>query len=316
MMKEKKCDPQAILSHTWSNNFTHSVAACVADALGESYYFPIAARLRDYDEVQHLIKELIKEGKATKTYWMCLVSINQHTIMCRKKGCKCNKTKKVDHNDPSCEIGHFHEMIRFLHGKHPDFYQVICIDVAANVLDRIWVAAEVGEVHQSGLPQHMKFHVPFNLTDVGIQAKMRGLKVEECVAEEQAETDMILDFINRNQGYEDYNKRLIRAVSECSTNWEHGVVFGLKMLVPSVCILVAVSSCAVGLLLEKSKIGFLQLTSDWDYLSKKWEYWLLGVGPGLFSVYHSWDGGIHCHHVSHDADSSQDSFHSRRTNAS
>jgi hypothetical protein len=261
MMKGKKCDPQAILSHTWSNNFTHSVAACVADALGESYYFPIAARLRDYDEVQHLIKELIKEGKATKTYWMCLVSINQHTIMCHEKGCKCKKAKNVDRTDPTCEIGHFHEMMRVLHGKDSNFYQVICIDVKAVVLDRIWVAAEVGEVHQSGLPQRIKFHVPLNLADIGIQTKMRGLKVERCKATDPADVAMILDLIRENQGYKDYNKRVRRALSEGSTDWRGGVVFGFKMLLPGVCILVSVVLFTVALGIDH-KYG-CQLTSDW-----------------------------------------------------
>lgn len=90
------CFPRCLITHTWSNVFTHTVAAAVADALEIPYYYHLLHRLRTLEDVRALMKQLetrrrmitLGGGKQSedsvlmRTYWLCAMSIDQHKVAC------------------------------------------------------------------------------------------------------------------------------------------------------------------------------------------------------------------------------------------
>merc|ERR1712232_564264 len=95
MSGRMKCFTKCLVSHTWGNIFSHTVAACVADAMEEPCYFQLVPRLQTFDGVQGLMSEL-GSGRLVQTYWICAISINQHTVACHMslyEPCNCGVPK-------------------------------------------------------------------------------------------------------------------------------------------------------------------------------------------------------------------------------
>ena len=147
LMSEKPCYPKCMVSHTWQNRFTHTVAAIVADALGLDCYFMIVPRLSTFDRTLDLLTEMRAKGVGQKTYWLCAASINQHSVLCNKQllqesklkqklfkqdipHCDCGLTKILD--GPESEIGSFDQMMVELQKFHAaakqHFYQVVAVE--------------------------------------------------------------------------------------------------------------------------------------------------------------------------------------------
>eukprot|EP00931_Biecheleriopsis_adriatica_P109615 TRINITY_DN83886_c0_g1_i1.p1 TRINITY_DN83886_c0_g1~~TRINITY_DN83886_c0_g1_i1.p1 ORF type:complete len:159 (-),score=11.20 TRINITY_DN83886_c0_g1_i1:12-452(-) len=82
--------PKCIVSHTWRNKFLHTVAAMVADALGQRYYFHIVPRFFTFDSVRTLVDELFHTSRPYgsqwgKTDWIGAGSINKHSVLCQRR---------------------------------------------------------------------------------------------------------------------------------------------------------------------------------------------------------------------------------------
>merc|ERR1711933_88663 len=116
-----------MVSHTWGNVFLDTVAACVAAAQGKNYFFHIRPRLLSVERVQELMREMGPTAMET-TFWICAMSVNQHTVSCDKSPwpCPC-ALAKVTHGTGS-EVGAFHLMMQWLGQAVHGFTQVIAVD--------------------------------------------------------------------------------------------------------------------------------------------------------------------------------------------
>lgn len=211
MMRSQRVYPKCIITHTWGNLFIHTVAACVADALGKPYYFGIAPRLKSFDRIQGLICDLQDRGVAEKTYWLCLISINQHKLGCERFAqCECGCPKLTDDKEPECETGHFRDVLRYLKQKDNDFYQLIAFDKMAAVLKRLWVVAEVAEVNINKSKQAIMPHFPLSLTGASLKEMIEDIDIQQCEVTMQEDKDTILSTIKSTA---DYNTRARQSLS-------------------------------------------------------------------------------------------------------
>merc|ERR1711879_580229 len=86
-------------THTWSNLFCNLVAAVVADALEDPLYERVLDRLAEPAERRALVAELFWKNKLQNTlvYWICAISVNQHTLVCNKV---CGESRDSVTGDP------------------------------------------------------------------------------------------------------------------------------------------------------------------------------------------------------------------------
>lgn len=210
MSGSMKCFTKCIVSHTWANIFSHTVAACVADAMEEPCYFQIAPRLQTFDGVRGLMREL-GPGRLVRTYWICAISINQHTVACHTspwEPCDCDVPKITTGEE--AEIGAFDEMMKVLKTCNDDFYQVIAMDKGATVTDRVWVVAEIAQGHQENLDQRVKSHFPLSLSKRSTRDKLLCIDVNSCQATVPEDKTTIL---NKIIDKADYNRRVLEVLS-------------------------------------------------------------------------------------------------------
>lgn len=203
-----ECYPQRMVTHTWSNKFCHSVAACVAEALGVAYFFHIIPRLRTIERVRALIEELKnKKGKLLDlSFWFCALSVNQHAVGCTRCGCDCNHPKYQDGD--YCEVNKFDDMMKYLKQVHSDFTQVVAMDKNLVALNRVWVVAEIAQAQRDHLNQHMKVHFPIRLSNWFLRLRVWRIDVRHCQASEPSDRDMILAKIDDKDAY----NKIVRAI--------------------------------------------------------------------------------------------------------
>eukprot|EP00931_Biecheleriopsis_adriatica_P085001 TRINITY_DN5913_c0_g1_i5.p1 TRINITY_DN5913_c0_g1~~TRINITY_DN5913_c0_g1_i5.p1 ORF type:complete len:810 (-),score=49.07 TRINITY_DN5913_c0_g1_i5:215-2644(-) len=220
------CYPQCLVSHTWANIFAHTVAACVADVLGEPAYYCVVGMLASFDGVLSLMQDLGPAG-LSRTFWICAVSINQHLIGCNREpwSCPCGLEKITD--GPNSEIGAFDHMMERLHARSSSFYQLIAVDKQASVVTRIWVVAEIAQAHKLGLRQKVLPYFPLPLAGRALWNKLHEIDVARAEATEPKDKNLILAKIP-NQA--DYNKRVVKTMA--STPFDYALFSALLALLP------------------------------------------------------------------------------------
>lgn len=73
--------PQTMVTHNWSNTFSHLVAAVLADAMGKSTYSAVVESLCSKAGLQKLHSQLRSE-QLHASYWICAMCVNQHASIC------------------------------------------------------------------------------------------------------------------------------------------------------------------------------------------------------------------------------------------
>lgn len=173
-----------MVTHAWSNVFTHLVAAIVADACGENIYEDVAAELAA-GMVQQVRARLLEAGSIHRVYWVCCFCINQHSSICSGFGsepedpsermkweqscrnsvtaelypkCSCAQPKRLNDQPAECELNKFEDLLALLARSPDGLVQVIAMDVDFALLGRAWCVAEIVEANSNGVPQHLLFH--------------------------------------------------------------------------------------------------------------------------------------------------------------
>lgn len=81
LMSGRETVPQHMVTHSWSNRFSHLVAAVVAHALGAPSFEQVLPRLGD-EELGALESELFWKGTLDEAYWICAFAVDQHAAIC------------------------------------------------------------------------------------------------------------------------------------------------------------------------------------------------------------------------------------------
>eukprot|EP00439_Symbiodinium_sp_Y106_P071722 s53_g12.t4 len=170
---------KCMVTHNWSNLFLHLVAGILADALGESYYDAVAAKLLSPAGVEELAAMLQQAPKTA--YWVCAFSINQHACIChgfsqpssRDLGgtapqrwpgkdsangmpypvCDCQEPKIFNDQPALCEMNKFNAMMRHLASLEKHFSHLVIADSHFKVFTRAWCIAEIVESEVSQVPK-------------------------------------------------------------------------------------------------------------------------------------------------------------------
>jgi hypothetical protein len=167
-----------------------------------------------------LIHELGDE-KLMMTYWICALSINQHTVACDKCEpvewqCKCRVTKIT--SGPTSEIGAFDIMMRVLTACDPQFYQVVATDKRAIVVNRVWVVAEIAEAIEQRLRQKILPHFPLRLSGSELRHKLKVISLQACEATEARDRELVLNRINQTSTAEVYDTIVRDKLSSVQSN--------------------------------------------------------------------------------------------------
>ncbi|CAE8640550.1 unnamed protein product, partial [Polarella glacialis] len=72
--------PQKLVTHNWSNIFSHLIAAVLADCMNSQTFENSLAMLLEPQGLEALRKRLAH--KLHHSYWICIFSVNQHTGIC------------------------------------------------------------------------------------------------------------------------------------------------------------------------------------------------------------------------------------------
>ena len=108
-------------------------------------------------------------GTASRVYWICAFSVNQHSGICATPDgcdsltklpyvpCDCNLQKHFNTTAPltsdgrsvNCEMNKFSDMIALLAAGNAKFSQIVAVDVAFGLFRRAWCVAELVQACQS-----------------------------------------------------------------------------------------------------------------------------------------------------------------------
>eukprot|EP00928_Gymnodinium_smaydae_P062540 TRINITY_DN46381_c0_g1_i2.p1 TRINITY_DN46381_c0_g1~~TRINITY_DN46381_c0_g1_i2.p1 ORF type:complete len:691 (-),score=62.81 TRINITY_DN46381_c0_g1_i2:302-2068(-) len=207
--------PSCMVSHTWTNSFTHFVGAVIADALGEEEYCAIVGRLCGSDaHRQLLMSEVVEKRVSHKRYWICAFCVNQHRSICDSLGrepplgtehhrrwdlvrrdsvthevfplCNCGQAKHLNNSPSKCELDKFDEMMSLLSRRVPQFRLLVAVDASFAVFTRAWCVAELVEAYNSRIPIDVCLltnkSLDVDAEDLTVYTKLATLTVEECEA--------------------------------------------------------------------------------------------------------------------------------------
>jgi len=226
-MKGKKVPPARMVTHTWSNLFSHLVAAVIADALELPDFDSVVQRLK-HNELKALESELWWKGKLDMTYWICAFCVNQHAGICGfvppmdadpitkniPPACTCAHAKYWSSTPPlndgqsvHCEMNKFDDMMACLASVDPNFGQLIAVDPGFNLFTRAWCVAEIHRAHSMHLRQKMNIFAQENLKQH--DEFLKGLKVEEMRASNPDDTALILSRIDDKAAFDSEVQKMI-----------------------------------------------------------------------------------------------------------
>ncbi|CAE8683886.1 unnamed protein product [Polarella glacialis] len=236
-----KVFPMKMVTHSWSNRFSHLVAAVVADALDLPEYEAVLGRL-DRFEIGALEEELYWKSKLDQTYWICLFAVNQHASICArilpqecdpvtgKQPLPCNcesekfgsQTPPLRHDGQSilCEMNKFDDMMACIAAAEPGFAQLLAVDKDFTIFRRAWCVAEIHQAYSLRLPQKMLVFSEETLTRY--KSYLKTLKVEDMEASHPADRDMILARISDKASFNEEVQRLLFDDGGLLEEWRGG----------------------------------------------------------------------------------------------
>jgi len=214
--------PQRMVTHNWSNLFVHTLAAIVADALGQQGgYADLAEELCTAAGVAMVMMKARALGVLGMTYWVCAFSVNQHASICGGFGpcpprgtperaewearrrdtttgrkiavCDCSEPKHFNTDVYECELNKFNAMMQHLADKVTDFGQVVVVDERFELFSRAWCVAELVEADFKGIPQSIQIHSN-KAIDLHYSC-LATLDVQQCRASRPEDKDFILERI-------------------------------------------------------------------------------------------------------------------------
>jgi len=241
MMGGRETVPQHMVTHSWSNRFSHLVAAVVAHALGTPTFGQILPRLSG-DELRALESELFWKGTLDETYWICAFAVDQHASICEAvlpadvdivtgmphPTCQCGAPKFASSAPPTrqdgqsipCEMNKFDDMIEYLRMLQPDFSLVVAVDEEFRLFQRAWCVAELYTAHELGMAQSMK--VISEPCLAGHEAELRQLRVEDMRSSNPADKDMILAKIEDKSAFNAKLAHVIFDKEGLLSRWKDG----------------------------------------------------------------------------------------------
>ncbi|CAE8650263.1 unnamed protein product [Polarella glacialis] len=241
LMRGKSVLPMKMVTHSWSNRFSHLVAAVVADALDLPEYEAVVGRL-DRFEIGALEEELYWEGKLDQTFWICLFAVNQHASICARilpqecdpvtgkqpLPCTCgfgkfgSQTPPLRHDGQSilCEMNKFDDMMACIAAAEPGFAQLLAVDKDFTIFRRAWCVAEIHQAYSLRLPQKMLVFSEATLTRY--KSYLKTLKVEDMEASHPADRDMILARISDKASFNEEVQRLLFDDGGLLEEWRGG----------------------------------------------------------------------------------------------
>jgi len=229
IMNGKTVVPERMVTHAWSNNFTHLVASVVANALRLPDYQDLVMRLSSPAELRALQAELYWKGLLDLSYWICAFSVNQHAGICRNlSNCPCGHQIFWSSTPPlhgkqsiNCEMNKFVDMMSCLKCISPRFKQVIATDMSFNLFSRAWCVAEIHRGRQMRLSQSMAMHSEASLREH--EAKLRGMKVQEMKASNPDDVELILSQISDLDAFNQEVQQLIFDTDGLVPTWCKGL---------------------------------------------------------------------------------------------
>ena len=205
--------PDKMVTHSWQNKFSDLVAAVISDAVHENS-FDLVSKLLDSD-VSVLEDMLLQQGTASKAYWICAFSVNQHAGICGgnpnkdrdsvtgevHQTCDCGLPKMFNATPPlskggesiGCEMNKFDDMMALLSAGNPEFAQVVAVDEQFGLFTRAWCVAELVQADEMKLKQHVKMH-----SKILLERKAGGLnnlRVQDMQASRPEDVQYILERI-------------------------------------------------------------------------------------------------------------------------
>jgi hypothetical protein len=216
-----------MVTHTWGNLFHDLVAAIVAEALEEEEFHKIGEVLKQNPE---LIVEWVRmKGRLERTYWVCAISVNQHTGICggnpfhdkdpvldeEHPTCDCGLAKQWNNTPPllpdgrgiACEMNKFHLMMSWLAATDQLFEQTCTIDQGFVLFERAWCVSELAVAQAQGVKQTLKVHSTWSLNQH--QEELRKMKVENMKATRPEDKEEILAGIPDKAAFDESVQRLI-----------------------------------------------------------------------------------------------------------
>ncbi|CAE8584387.1 unnamed protein product [Polarella glacialis] len=241
LMKGRSVFPMKMVTHSWSNRFSHLVAAVVADALDLPEYEAVLGRLGRF-EIGALEEELYWKSKLDQTYWICLFAVNQHASICARilpqecdpvtgkqpLPCSCDSAKfgsetpPLRHDGQSilCEMNKFDDMMACIAAAEPGFAQLLAVDKDFTIFRRAWCVAEIHQAYSLRLPQKMLVFSEATLTRY--KSYLKTLKVEDMEASHPADRDMILARISDKASFNEKVQRLLFDDGGLLEEWRGG----------------------------------------------------------------------------------------------
>ncbi|CAE8677542.1 unnamed protein product [Polarella glacialis] len=241
LMQGRSVFPMKMVTHSWSNRFSHLVAAVVADALDLPEYEGILGRLVRFG-IGALEEELYWKSKLDQTFWICLFAVNQHASICGRilpqecdpvtgrqpLPCTCgfakfgSQTPPLRHDGQSilCEVNKFDDMMACIAAAEPGFAQLLAVDKDFTIFRRAWCVAEMHQAHSVRLPQKMLVFSEATLTRH--KSYLKTLKVEDMAASHPADRDMILARISDKASFNEEVQRLLFDDGGLVEGWRGG----------------------------------------------------------------------------------------------
>jgi len=241
LMQGRSVFPMKMVTHSWSNRFSHLVAAVVADALDLPEYEAVLGRL-DRFEIGALEEELYWKSKLDQTFWICLFAVNQHASICGRilpqecdpvtgrqpLPCACgfgkfgSQTPPLRHDGQSilCEMNKFDDMMACIAAAEPGFAQLLAVDKDFTIFRRAWCVAEIHQAYSLRLPQKMLVFSEATLTRH--KSYLKTLKVEDMEASHPADRDMILARISDKASFNEEVQRLLFDKGGLLEEWQGG----------------------------------------------------------------------------------------------
>mmetsp|Transcript_50820 Transcript_50820/g.91329 ORF Transcript_50820/g.91329 Transcript_50820/m.91329 type:complete len:353 (+) Transcript_50820:100-1158(+) len=177
--------PGVLVTHHWSNVFSHTVAAIVADALGFKTYCSVLEHMYTEQNVESCRKLILEKGVGDNTYWLCALSVDQHCTICDSHFgkdselfpmCSCGREKHWD--GPACEVNKFHHVMERLRSISPAFRHIVAVDKDFNVFTCAWCLAEIAQGADMGISQKLQM---FSLAALfRHRSQLRKLDVRDC----------------------------------------------------------------------------------------------------------------------------------------
>jgi len=228
MMNGKTVIPQRMVTHAWSNNFTHLVASVLANALQVPDYHHLVGRLQSPEELRALQAELRWKGLLNLSFWICAFSVNQHAGICGGMSCPCSHEKFLSDTPPlygnqsiNCEMNKFIDMMSCLSCISPRFEHFIATDMDFYLFSRAWCVAEIHCGRRLRLTQNMAMHSQLSLKNN--KAKLKDLKVQEMKASNPDDVTFILSHISDVHAFNKDVQELIFAQDGLVQTWCNGL---------------------------------------------------------------------------------------------